>query len=101
MRMHKQHDESLSRGTDAAMSALYRFLDAKNHLVNSAESAGMQMKHEARDRLLRSRRKLHRGRQNLEHLGHEAVHHTKRKPLAVAGIAIIGGLILYRVLGRR
>lgn len=101
MRYHKQHSEQLSDGKEAIASALNRFLEAREHFVSAAESAGVDAKYQMQERIGRGRRKLHRGRQNLEHLGEDAAHYARERPLLVIGTAVVLGLFLYQAFSRR
>jgi ElaB/YqjD/DUF883 family membrane-anchored ribosome-binding protein len=83
---------------EAARAALENLLEAKEHFKKAAEAAGIDLKHEAAD-------KLHEGRDRAEALG-EQLYATANmfvtdKPLSTLSIAFIGGFLIAQMLGRK
>ena len=84
-------DKELEATRKAAMDALDKLLEAKNHFRSAAEAAGLDMKDEAIDRLTE-------GRVKAEELGAQASDYVYEKPLTSLAIAFAGGFVLSQLL---
>lgn len=86
-------DKVLDASKEEAMQAYQNLLDAKEHFRKAAEAAGMDLKAEATDQLLK-------GREKAEALGHEASRYMHEKPLATLGIAFLAGFVFSQLFSR-
>lgn len=87
-------NEELDASRQAAMDALEKLLEAKEHFRTAAESAGLELKEEAFNRLTE-------GKLRAEHLGEQACDYVYEKPLTSLAIAFVGGLVLSHLLSRK
>lgn len=83
--------EELEASREAAMAALDKLLEAKNHFRKAAEAAGMDIKHEAFDQ-------LDKGKEKAKALGEQASDYVIMKPLETLGIAFLAGLVFAHIL---
>ncbi|MFT6987432.1 MAG: ElaB/YqjD/DUF883 family membrane-anchored ribosome-binding protein [Psychromonas sp.] len=90
----KTREEELAASKEAVLSAYDNLLEAKEHFRLAAESAGVDLKHEATDQLLK-------GRAKTEALGEQASVFVREKPLATLGIAFATGVILSQIFSRK
>lgn len=86
--------DELAASKEAALNAYEQLLEAKQHLKSAAEAAGVDMKDEAIEQLLK-------GREKTEALANQTSDFIRDKPLASLGIAFIGGLIFSRLFSRK
>lgn len=86
--------DELAASKEAALDAYEKLLEAKQHLKLAAESAGVDMKDEAIEQLLK-------GRAKTEELADQTSVFIREKPLASLGIAFVGGLIISRLFSRK
>jgi ElaB/YqjD/DUF883 family membrane-anchored ribosome-binding protein len=87
-------DDELAASKQAVLSAYDKLLEAKEHLKLAAEAAGVDMKDEAIEQLLK-------GRAKTEALGQQASVFVREKPLASLGIAFVGGLVISSLFSRK
>lgn len=90
----KNRSAEMAASKEAAMEAYEKLLEAREHFRHAAEAAGMDMRQDAMDQLMR-------GRHKAEELSAEAGQYVRDKPLASLGIAVLAGYILAQVFGRR
>lgn len=87
-------EEELAASKAAVLSAYDKLLEAKEHFKLAAEAAGVDLKDEATQQLLK-------GRAKTEELGEQASIFIREKPLATLGIAFIAGYILSQLFSRK
>ncbi len=87
-------DKELDASRKAAMDALDKLFEAKDHFRSAAEAAGLEMKEEAISQLLE-------GRAKAEKLGTQATEYVHEKPMTSLAIAFLGGILLSQLLGRK
>ncbi|MFT4765257.1 MAG: ElaB/YqjD/DUF883 family membrane-anchored ribosome-binding protein [Oleispira sp.] len=87
-------DDELAASKQAVLNAYDSLLEAKEHLKLAAEAAGIDMKDEAIEQLLK-------GRAKTEELGQQASVFVREKPLASLGIAFISGLVISSLFSRK
>ncbi|MFA7553535.1 MAG: hypothetical protein WCY88_04725 [Spongiibacteraceae bacterium] len=90
----KAREEELAASKEAVMDAYDKLLEAKNHFKLAAEAAGVDIKDEAVEQLLK-------GRAKTEELGEQASVFVREKPLATLGIAFVTGYIVSQLFSRR
>lgn len=86
--------QELDSGKEAAMAAYEKLLDAQQHFRQAAEAAGMDLKDDAMQQLLK-------GKHKADEMSHEVERYIHDKPLATIGIAFFAGLLVSRLLSRR
>lgn len=89
-----KREEELAASKKAALSAYDKLLEAKEHFKLAAEAAGVDLKDEATEQLLK-------GRAKAEDLGEQASVYIREKPLTTIGIAFITGYILSQLFSRK
>lgn len=89
----KREDE-LAASKEAVLSAYDKLLEAKEHFKLAAEAAGVDIKDEATEQLLK-------GRAKTEELGEQAAVYVREKPLATLGIAFITGYVISQLFSRK
>ncbi|SDU25038.1 hypothetical protein [Halopseudomonas salegens] len=87
-------DKVLETSKEEAMQAYQNLLEAKTHFRKAAEAAGMDLKSEATDQLLK-------GKDKAEALGNEASRYMNEKPLATLGVAFIAGFVFSQLFSRK
>lgn len=87
-------NEELDASKQAAMDALEKLLEAKEHFRSAAESAGLELKEEAFNRLTE-------GKIKAENLGEQACDYVYERPMTSLAIAFVGGLVLSHLLSRK
>tara|TARA_R110002049_G_scaffold221841_14_gene393337 strand:- start:5 stop:295 length:291 start_codon:yes stop_codon:yes gene_type:complete len=87
-------EEELAASKEAVLSAYDKLLEAKEHFKLAAEAAGVDIKDEATEQLLKSRAKT-------EELGEQASTYIREKPLATIGIAFLTGYVLSQLFSRK
>ncbi|WP_019528684.1 hypothetical protein [Dasania marina] len=90
----KAREEEMAASKEAVLSAYDKLLEAKEHFKLAAEAAGVDIKDEATEQLLK-------GRAKTEELGEQAAVFIREKPLATLGVAFIAGYILSQVFSRK
>ena len=90
----KSKEEELAASKEAVLSAFDKLLEAKEHFKLAADAAGLDIKDEATEQLLK-------GRAKTEELGEQASAFIREKPLATLGIAFITGFILSQLFSRK
>lgn len=90
----KTKEEELAASKEAMFSAYDKLLEAKKHFRLAAESAGVDIKNETTEQLLK-------GRAKTEELGEKASVFVREKPLATLGIAFVTGFIISQVFSRK
>lgn len=89
-----KREEELAASKEAVLSAYDKLLEAKEHFRLAAEAAGVDIKHEATEQLLK-------GRAKTEELGEQASVFVREKPLATLGIAFVTGFIISQLFSRK
>lgn len=89
-----EREAELAASKAAALEAYEKLQEARQHFRQAAEAAGMDLKEDAMDQLLR-------GREKAEELSSEAGRYVREKPLASLGIAFLVGYVMARMFGRR
>ncbi|PAU88365.1 DUF883 C-terminal domain-containing protein [Pseudomonas jilinensis] len=87
-------EQELEASKEALMAAYRDLMEAKEHFTRAAEAAGLDLKQEATEQLLK-------GKHKAEELGQEASRYLQEKPLASVGIAFIAGFIFSQLFSRR
>ncbi len=90
----KTKADELAASKDAMLSAFDKLLEAKEHFKLAAEAAGVDIKDEATEQLLK-------GRDKTEALGEQASGFIREKPLATLGIAFITGFVISQLFTRK
>ena len=90
----KTKADELAASKDAMLSAFDKLLEAKEHFKLAAEAAGVDIKDEATEQLLK-------GRDKTEALGEQASGFIREKPLATLGIAFITGFVISQLFSRK
>lgn len=86
--------EELAASREAVSEAYNKLIDAKNHFKVAAESAGVDVKNDATEQLLK-------GRDKASELADQATGYMKEKPLVTAGIAFAAGFLASKVLSSK
>jgi len=84
-------DDELAASKEAVMEAYDKLLEAKGHFRKAAEAAGMDLKHDAVEQLMK-------GKEKASELGKQADTYMKEKPLTTLGIAFAAGFIIAQML---
>ncbi|SFG60664.1 hypothetical protein [Neptunomonas qingdaonensis] len=90
----KTKADELAASKEAVLSAFDKLLEAKEHFKLAAEAAGVDIKDEATEQLLK-------GRDKTEALGEQASGFIREKPLATLGIAFITGFVISQLFTRK
>lgn len=90
----KTREDELAASKEAVLSAYDKLLEAKEHFRLAAEAAGVDIKHEATEQLLK-------GRAKTEELSKQASVFFREKPLTTLGIAFVTGLIISQLFSRK
>ena len=90
----KTKADELAASKEAVLSAFDILLEAKEHFKSAAEAAGVDIKDEATEQLLK-------GREKTEALGEQASGFIREKPLATLGIAFITGFVISQLSTRK
>lgn len=90
----KTKADELAASKEAVLSAFDKLLEAKEHFKSAAEAAGVDIKDEATEQLLK-------GREKTEALGEQASGFIREKPLATLGIAFITGFVISQLFTRK
>lgn len=89
-----EREKELAASKEAVLSAYDTLLEAKEHFKLAAEAAGVDVKDEVTEQLLK-------GRAKTEELGEQAAGYIREKPLATLGIAFVAGYILSQLFSRK
>tara|TARA_R110000772_G_scaffold61283_4_gene138237 strand:- start:80790 stop:81137 length:348 start_codon:yes stop_codon:yes gene_type:complete len=89
----KPSQQEIDSGKEAALAAYQNLLEAQEHFRQAARSAGMDLKEDAMQQLLKGKHKADELEREMERYVHE-------KPLATIGIAFFAGLVVSRLLSR-
>ena len=87
-------EKELAASKEAVSEAYEKLLEAKSHFKLAAESAGVDLKHDAVEQMLK-------GREKAEMLGSQATSYMREKPLATLGIAFVAGFVISQVMSRK
>ena len=90
----KAKTDELTASKDAVLSAFDKLLEAKEHFKLAAEAAGVDIKDEATEQLLK-------GREKTAELGAQASDFAREKPLATLGIAFAAGFVISQLFTRK
>lgn len=86
--------QELDTGKEAVLSAYSKLIEAKNHFKHAAETAGVDLKNDAVEQLLK-------GKGKAEELGNDASRFMHEKPLATVGIAFAAGFLFSQLMSRK
>ncbi|OFE12408.1 hypothetical protein PHACT_04035 [Pseudohongiella acticola] len=90
----KQGSEAeLEASKESAREALDKLLEAKEHFRHAAEIAGLDVKAEALDQLVK-------GKEKADDLTSTAIEYAKDKPAQALAIAFLGGYVLSKLFSR-
>lgn len=87
-------DAELAASKAAALEAYEKLQEARSHFRQAAEAAGMDLKDDAMEHILR-------GRDKAEEFSAEAGRYVREKPLASLGVAFLVGYVIAQMFGRR
>ncbi|MDO8909237.1 MAG: hypothetical protein Q7W55_12160 [Pseudohongiella sp.] len=87
-------DKEFEASKSAALEALDKLLEARQHFQNAATAAGVDLKHEAVEQLMA-------GKSKAEDLGAELSEFARTKPGTTVALAFMGGYILAQLLSRK
>lgn len=87
-------NKELDASKQAAIEALEKLLEAKDHFRTAAESAGLELKEEALNRLTE-------GKHKAAELGEQASDYIHERPLSSLALAFVGGLLLAQFLSKK
>lgn len=90
----KDNNDELAASKEAAMDALDKLLEARDHFRHAAESAGLDLKDEAIQQ-------LEMGKAKVNELSAEASTYMVNKPLQTLGLAFLGGFIVAQFMSRK
>ena len=86
--------KELDAGRESVISAYNDMLEAQGHFRQAAEAAGIDMKHDAMEQLLK-------GRDKADAVGEEVQRYMHDKPVATLGLAFFAGLFVSQLLSRK
>lgn len=90
----KQGSEAeLEASKQSAREALDKLLEAKEHFRHAAEIAGLDVKAEALDQLVK-------GKDRADELTSSAIAYAREKPAQALAIAFVGGYVLSKIFSR-
>tara|TARA_B100002003_G_scaffold248006_1_gene280764 strand:+ start:105 stop:479 length:375 start_codon:yes stop_codon:yes gene_type:complete len=78
----------------AVGEAYEKLLEARDHFASAAQAAGLEVRHDALEHLLK-------GREKAEELGAQANTYIREKPLATISLAFAAGFVLSQLLSRK
>lgn len=87
-------EKELAASKAAVSDAYDKLMEAKGHFKLAAEAAGVDLKHDATEQMLK-------GREKAEMLGAQASTYMREKPLATLGIAFAAGFVVSQIFSRR
>lgn len=86
--------KELDAGKESVLAAYNDMLEAQGHFRQAAEAAGLDMKHDAMEQLLK-------GRDKADALGQEVQRYVHDKPMATLGLAFFAGLLVSQLMSRK
>ncbi|PKM30683.1 MAG: hypothetical protein CVV07_05540 [Gammaproteobacteria bacterium HGW-Gammaproteobacteria-11] len=86
--------QEIDAGKEAVVAAYNNLVEAKSHFKLAAEAAGLDLKQDALDQLLK-------GKAKAEDLSHEAGRFMQEKPLATMGLAFLAGFLISQLFSRK
>ncbi|MFO7703664.1 MAG: DUF883 C-terminal domain-containing protein [Halopseudomonas sp.] len=86
--------QEIDTGKEAVLSAYTKLIEAKNHFKHAAESAGVDLKNDAVEQMLK-------GKGKAQELSKDASHFMDEKPLVTVGIAFAAGFLVSQLLSRK
>lgn len=86
--------KELDAGRESVIAAYNDMLEAQGHFRQAAEAAGVDMKHDAMEQLLK-------GRDRVDVVGQEVQQYVHDKPVATLGLAFFAGLLVSQLLSRK
>lgn len=90
----KQGSEAeLEASKQSAREALDKLLEAKEHFRHAAEIAGLDVKADALDQLVK-------GKDKADELTNTAIAYAREKPAQALAIAFVGGYVLSKIFSR-
>ena len=87
-------DTEVDAGPEAVLAAYNNLLEATEHFKEAARAAGLDLRQEAGEQLVK-------GRQKAVAVGQEASNYVHEKPLQALGLAFVAGLLFAQVFGRK
>jgi len=87
-----KHGE-MDAGKEAVLAAYSDLMEAQAHFRKAAEAAGMDLKNDAVDQLLK-------GRDKADALGRDVQRYVHEKPATSLGLAFLAGMLISRLLSR-
>ncbi|HLS99283.1 MAG: hypothetical protein WDA10_02915 [Porticoccaceae bacterium] len=87
-------EQEVDAGKEAVLAAYNNLLEATEHFKQAARAAGLDLRQEAGEQLVK-------GRDKAVAVGQEASDYVHQKPLQALGLAFVAGLLLAQVFGRR
>lgn len=87
-------EKELAASKAAVSDAYEKLMEAKGHFKLAAEAAGVDLKHDAAEQMLK-------GREKAEMLGAQASSYMREKPLATLGIAFAAGFVVSQIFSRK
>lgn len=78
----------------AAAEAYEKLMEAKAHFTKATAAAGVELNHEAME-------KLHKGEASLEAVGSQLADSVKKNPLTTVGLAFAVGILLAKITSHR
>jgi ElaB/YqjD/DUF883 family membrane-anchored ribosome-binding protein len=87
-------DGTTSASKDEVSIAFEKLLEAKEHFKLAAEAAGVEIKDEATDKLIK-------GQSTAEELSKQATKFASEKPMLTLGIAFASGFVLSQLFSRK
>ncbi len=87
-------EKELEASKAAASDAYEKMLEAKNHFKLAAEAAGIDLKQDTLDQMLK-------GREKAEAVGNQVSTYVQEKPLTTLGVAFATGFVLSQLITRK
>ncbi|MFN2327549.1 MAG: hypothetical protein ABR612_01395 [Chromatocurvus sp.] len=89
-----EKQKEMDAGRESVLAAYNDMLEAQGHFRSAAEAAGLDLKNDAMDQLLK-------GRDKADALGEEVQRYVHEKPVATLGLAFFAGLLVSQLLSRK
>jgi ElaB/YqjD/DUF883 family membrane-anchored ribosome-binding protein len=87
-------EQEVDAGKESVLAAYNNLLEATEHFKHAAKAAGLDLKTEAADQMLKGRKKA-------DALGQQASDYVHEKPLASLGIAFFTGFLFAQLLNKK
>lgn len=87
-------DVEIEASKAAALEALEKLLEARQHFQNAATAAGVDIKHEAVEQLMA-------GKTKAEEFVQEVSEFAREKPGTTVALAFLGGFVIAQLLSRK